>query len=158
MVVWLNCIVVERENEWMNRGETTQGQRVVRRERDEGEMRKKERDLNAMIMIQYSNTQWKQSRKRTKKSTKHKAQSNLRILANSVSSSSSNSLDDVMYSSKADWRAASSASRSAIVGGIIFMMFDCLNNWLNEEGGDVTAWMLAVVSRTDKLLLVLVSN
>mmetsp|Transcript_6970 Transcript_6970/g.7731 ORF Transcript_6970/g.7731 Transcript_6970/m.7731 type:complete len:207 (-) Transcript_6970:322-942(-) len=41
------------------------------------------------------------------------------IFASSASSSSSNSLEDVMYSSKADWSAASSASRSAIVGGEI---------------------------------------
>jgi hypothetical protein len=43
----------------------------------------------------------------------------LRILANSESSSSSSSRLEVMYSSKADCRAASSASRSAIVFGIV---------------------------------------
>ena len=41
----------------------------------------------------------------------------LRILASSASSSSSSSRDDAMYSSKALWRATSSASRSATVGG-----------------------------------------
>ena len=44
-------------------------------------------------------------------------QQNLRILANSASSSSSNSREDAMYSSKALCRATSSASRSAMVAG-----------------------------------------